>query len=291
MSSSEPAPVSSPPENANPELDVPKLHALPSEQQDLYLLTFTSDLVQFISGLDAQQVSAQQKSLKKELFKILTLTSPTITRVLRNNIGRCFGAILTKGDRGILFETITDILGVMNASKSEADIKTKFAAAHCLGEVFATAGESAFMQSNIAVSSTIKLLKSASSHTGFRGVIFAVLRKIVVGIGVPIDEATARDIWKQARNAATGDKSTFVQVHACRCIEQLISMTPFFDNTNDFDNLKTVMWKVIDSPTAPVRHAAAACLGRALVKLHASDAPIMAAPKPKPNKCSPRGRG
>ncbi|KAJ5570203.1 uncharacterized protein N7459_009633 [Penicillium hispanicum] len=284
MSSSEPAPPSSAPQNVAPELDIAKLHALPSEQQDLYLLTFTSDLVQFISGLDAAQVSAQQKSLKSELFKILTLSSPTLTRVLRNNLGRCFGAILAKGDRGILFETITDLLGILNASKSEAEQKTKFAAAHCLGEVFATAGESAFMQSSVATSSMLKLLKSSSNHTGLRGVIFSVLRKIVIGIGVPIDEATARDIWKQGRNAAASDKSTFVQVHACRCLEELISMTPFFDNANDFDNLKTLLWKVIDSPTAPVRHAAAACLGRALIKLHATDAHVAAPPKPKSKK-------
>ncbi|KAJ5712698.1 hypothetical protein N7493_009166 [Penicillium malachiteum] len=284
MSSSEPAFESIKPENAAPELDVTKLHALPSEQQDLYLLTFTSDLVQFICGLEPAQISSQQKSLKKELFKILTLTSPSITRVLRNNIGRCFGTILAKGDRGILFETITDLLAILNASKSEADVKTKFAAVHCLGEVFATAGESAFMQSNIATSGTIKLLKSASNHTGLRGVIFSVLRKIVVGIGVPIDEATARDIWKQARNAATSDKSTFVQVHACRCLEQLISTTPFFDNANDFEVLKTIVWKIIDSPTPPVRHAAAACLGRALIKLHVTDTHVIAAPKPKSKK-------
>lgn len=278
------APASTTPENAVPELDIPKLHALPSEQQDLYLLTFTSDLVQFISGLDVAHVTEQQKSLKKELFKILTLSSPTITRVLRNNLGRCFGAILTKGDRGILFETITDLLGILNASKSEAELKTKFAAAHCLGEVFATAGESAFMQSNVATLSMLKLLKSSSNHTGLRGVVFSVLRKIVVGIGVPIDEVTARDIWKQARNAASGDKSTFVQVHACRCLEQLINTTPFFDNANDFETLKTVMWKVIDSANAPVRHASAVCLGRALVNLHASEAHVAAAPKPKPKK-------
>ena len=284
MSSTEPAPEPTPPKNAAPELDVPKLHALPSEQQDLYLLTFTSDLLQFICGLDSAQLSAQQKALKKELFKILTLTSPTITRVLRNNLGRCFGTILSKGDRGILFETITDLLGVLNASKSEADVKTKFAAVHCLGEVFSAAGESAFMQSNIAISGTLKLLKSASNHTGLRGVIFSVLRKIVVGIGVPIDEATARDVWKQARNAATGDKSTFVQVHACRCLEQLVNTTPFFDNVNDFDVLKTMMWKIIDSPTAPVRHAAAACLARALTKLHVMDTHVLEAPKPKSKK-------
>lgn len=284
MSTSESAPASIPPENAVPELDIPKLHDLPSEQQDLYLLTFTSDLVQYISGLDAAQVSAKQKSLKKELFKILTLSSPTLTRVLRNNLGRCFGAILAKGDRGILFETIADLLGILSAGKSDAELKTKFAAVHCLGEVFATAGESAFMQSNVATAGTLKLLKSASSHTGLRGVIFSVLRKIIVGLGVPIDESVARDIWKQARNAATSDKSTFVQVHACRCMEQLINTTPFFDNTNDFENLKTTIWKVIDSPVAPVRHAAAAVLGRALVKLHVTEAHIIAVPKPKSKK-------
>ncbi|KAI9375873.1 armadillo-type protein [Aspergillus egyptiacus] len=269
---------------ARAELDITKLHALPSEQQDLYLLTFTSDLVQHISGLDKAQVSAQQKFLKQELFKVLTLTSPAITRVIRNNLGRCFGAIFTKGDRGILFETVTELLGVLNAGKNEADLRTKFAAAHCLGDVFTAAGESVFAQSGIVVSSLLKLLKSSSNHTGCRGSVFSVLRKVVSGIGVPVDEGTARDIWKQARNAATGDKSTFVQVHACRCLEQLLHMTPYFDNANDFETLKTLIWKVIDSPLAPVRHAAAACLARALTKLHTKDTRVMPAPKPKKTK-------
>lgn len=272
-----------PPQNVY-ELDVPKLHGLPSEQQELYMLTFTSDLVQYISGLEPPQVSSQQKHFKQGLFKILNIPSPTITRVLRNNLGRCFGAILSKGDRGILFETITDLLKIINAGKSEAEIKTKFAAAHCLGEVYVAAGESAFMQCNIAVSSILKLLKTAGNHTGLRGVIFAVLRKIIVGIAVPIDEGTARDIWKQARNAASSDKSTFVQINACRCLEQLIATTPFFDNTNDFEYLKTLVWKVIDSPAAPVRHAVAAVLGRALIKLHATNALVATAPKPKSKK-------
>ncbi|KAL4954971.1 armadillo-type protein [Aspergillus filifer] len=266
------------------ELDITKLHALPSEQQDLYLLTFTSDLVQHISGLDKPQVCAEQKFLKQELFKVLTLSSPVITRVIRNNLGLCFGGIFTKGDRGILFETVTELLGVLNAGKSEADLRTKFAAAHCLGDVFTSAGESVFAQAGAVVTSLLKLLKPSSNHAGCRGSVFSVLRKVVGGTGVAVDEGTARDVWKQARNAATGDKSTFVQVHACRCLEQLLNATPYFDNANDFETLKTVIWKVIDSPLAPVRHAAAACLARALTKLHAKDARIMPAPKPKSKK-------
>lgn len=283
--SSEAPPAANPPDNAAPHavLDISKLHALPSEQQDLYLLTFTSDLVQHILDLDSPAVSSQQKSLKDELFKILTLPSPTITRVLRSNIGRCFGGILGKGDRGILFETITGLLGILNAGKSEADLKAKFAAAHCIGEVFAAAGESAFAQSGLVILSLLKLLKPAGNHAGCRGSIFSVISKVVAGVGVPVDEGTARDVWKQARNAA-GDKSTFIQVHACRALEQLVKTTPFFDNANDLDNLKSVIWKVIDSPVAPVRHAAAACLARALVKLHVAEPLVHPAPKSKKTK-------
>lgn len=253
--------------NATPlaELDVSKLHALPSEQQDLYLLTFTSDLVQRVSSLTKAEISSQQAFLKQELFKILNLSSPTITRVIRSNLGKCFGAILAKGDRVLLFDTVNELLAIVNAGKS-TELKTKFAAAHCLGEVFGHAGESAASQAGATVSALLKLLKAASNHAGLRGSIFSALRKVVTGIGQPIDESTARDIWKQARNAAPSDKSTLVQINACRCLEQLVRTTTYFDNLNDFDNLKTVVWKVIDSPVAPVRHAAASCLARALVK-------------------------
>lgn len=280
--SSETATVNPRKNAAHAELDISKLHALPSEQQDLYLLTFTSDLAQHISELDSAAISSQQKSLKGELFKILTLSSPTITRVLRNNLGRCFADILGKGDRGTLFDTLTELLGILNAGKGEADLKTKFAAAHCIGEVFAAAGESAFAQCGGVISSLLKLLKPAGNHVGFHGSIFSIISKVVAGVGVPVDEGTARDVWKQARNA-TADKSTFVQVHACRAMEQLVKTTPYFDNANDLDNLKSVIWRVIDSPLAPVRHAAAACLARALVKLHAPE-PREPASKQKKSK-------
>lgn len=281
MSAAEP---SAPPDNAasRTELDVSVLHALPSEQQDLYLLTYTSDLVQYVSGLSSSEVKTQQASLKKELFKIINLSSPVITRVLRNNLGKCFGAILTKGDRGILFDSVADLLAIINAGKT-TDLKNKFVAAHCLGEVFGVAGDSAISQSSTVISSLLKLLKASSNHTGFRGSVFSAVRKVIIGVSDTLDESSARDIWKHARNAATSDKSAFVQVNACRCVEQLIKSTGYLDNINDFDILKTVAWKIIESPVPSVRHAAASCLAQALVKNFDSSqrGPSAKAKKPK----------
>jgi hypothetical protein len=289
MSAPEPAPAPAaaaaekPQEPRRTELDVAKLHALPSEQQDLYLLTFTSELVQHVSALTKEELTLEQASLKQELFKVINLSSPTVTRVVRNNLGKCFGTILGKGDRIPLYDTVLDLLAILNGGKS-VELKTKLAAGHCLGEVFAAAGDSAYSHASAVTAALFKLLKAGSNHAGVRGSVFAALRKVICGLGGPIEEPLARDIWKQARNAASSDKSTLVQINACRCLEQLLVTTQYFDNQNDSDTLKTLVWKVIDNPVAPVRHAAASCLARALVKSYSPQSGIELSAKSKKSK-------
>ena len=91
MTSQQNGEVTSPPkEDTAPHLDLEKLHALPSEQQDLSLLTFSAELVRHVASLDHDASSRQQAAVKKELLEIVTLTSPTPTRIIRNNLGVCF---------------------------------------------------------------------------------------------------------------------------------------------------------------------------------------------------------
>jgi hypothetical protein len=268
------------------ELDVSKLHALPSEQQELYLLTFTADLVQHTAKLDKDALILQQKFLTQELFKILKLSSPAPSRIIRNNVGRCFGAIFLKGNRATLYDAVTDLLGIINAGKGEVDLKTKFAAAVAVGELYSTVGESIVGQANATCAALHKLLKQSQQHTGLRSSIYSVLRKVAAGVGASLDESAARDIWKHARNAATNDKATTVQTNACFCLEQLIKTTDYFGNLNDFENLRTTIWKVIDSPVPAVRHAAAASLGGIFVKYHTTSdsAPTTRRPKKQSKK-------
>lgn len=251
-----------------PELYIQKLHSLPSEQQELYLITFTADLATLVAGLDAVGATSHQSYVKKEALKIIGLSSPAPTRVIRNNLGRCFSDIFSKGDRKLLFESINDLTVILNAGK-EKELVTKHAAAHCLGAIYAAAGDSAINLSALASTSLLRFLKSAQNHAGARGTIFIALGRIYAGIGGSADEAIARDVWKQARNAASGEKSSFVQRSACICLEQLISKTPFFDNSNDYEKLQNAIWKAIDSHSIPVRHAAASCLSSVLVKAYA----------------------
>ncbi|KAI9839364.1 MAG: hypothetical protein M1837_002131 [Sclerophora amabilis] len=275
--------------SSTPELDVPRLHALPSEQQDLYLLTFTADLVSFTRSLTAEEITAKQAHLKKELFQIITLSSPSPTRVIRNNLARCFATIFTLGNRKILYESINDLLGIINGSKGDKDLKAKHAATICLGAIFNVAGDSAISLSSLSCSSLIRLLKPAQNHAGFRSSIYKSLGKLLRMVGTSADESTFRDVWKSARNSASSDKAWIVQTAALSCLEDLSKSATHFDNSSDFENLKSTIFKAIDTSSRRVRHAGASCLATVLVKSYSEDAAKDVVPKiKKPKKTSTR---
>lgn len=263
-------------------LDVKKLHSLPSEQQDLYLLTYTADLLQHVSSLDKDELLAQQKELCRQLLTFIRISVPPLTRVIRNNIGRCFQSIFTNGNRGPLYDTASELIGLVNTNNKDLAQTTKLAAVCVLGDVFTAAGDSIVSQASMSIFSLLKSLKNASQHTGLRASIYITLKKIIVGVRTAIDEQAAKDIWKSARNAAAGDKSSKVQAAACQCLENLIKTTSYFDSHTDFENLKSTLWKVIDSPSFNVRHAAASCLASTLAKAYEAGLnaePVFAPPK------------
>ncbi|KAL6869545.1 hypothetical protein ACO1O0_000871 [Amphichorda felina] len=253
---------------ATPELDVAKLKSLPAEQQDLFILSFVSNLTKHVLQLEPDDCTAQQFYLKREIFQIINLSTPAPSRVTRNNLGRCLSHIFAKGDRKLLFETCNDLIAIVSGgkSKSGSDIRTKHAAVNCLGDVFAAAGDSAIGLHQLSCTTLLKLLKSTSSHSGLRAAVFTALEKITGMVETLLDETIARDIWKQARSCASNDKGGLVIVAACRCLKSLVRHTGYFRNSTDFDKLETSVLKPFDSATVQARHAAADCFAEALVQ-------------------------
>ncbi|CAK7223011.1 hypothetical protein SBRCBS47491_005059 [Sporothrix bragantina] len=272
----------------HPELDTMHLSNLPVEQQELTLLQFAATLDAHVRRLEPDDCTAQQFYLKKEIFKIINLTTPPPSRVVRNTLGRCLAHVLGKGDRKLLFETINDLNAVIanggikvrtveagsggtaNAvSAAEASNRTKHAAVVCLGDVFGAAGDSAISLHQLTTSTLMKMLKAAQNHAGLRAAVFMAFSKLVTCIGTSVDESIARDMWKQARNHASGDKGALVAVAACRCLIALVRYTTYFDTSSDFDSLSKTIFKTVDASSPHVRRAAADCLVEAMVKGYA----------------------
>lgn len=252
----------------HPQLDLTKLQSLPAEQQELFLLTFVSTLSNHVKSLDADDCTAQQFYLKREILQIINLPSPQPSRVIYNNLGRCLAHVLGKGDRKLLFETINDLNAIVSGGKSKSDSegRAKQAAIHCLGDVFAAAGDSAIGLHQLVCTTLLKVLKASSSNAGMRAAIFTALGKIVAMVGSSMDETISRDIRRQGRNYITSDKGALVIVAACRCLKAQSKYTSFFQNSTDHDKLETALFKAFDSSSTQVRHAAADCLAEALVR-------------------------
>ena len=274
------------PKETKIQLDIAKLHSLPSEQQDLYLFTFAIDLEKHARSLELEELNATQEALNQEIFQVIGLSSPAPSKAVRNQLGRSYAHILGKGSRKILFETVNKLVEVISTGKGEKEIPNKHAAAYCLGEVYRAAGDSAMNLSSLACTSLLRLLKPAQNHAGLRAAIFTALGKIVECMRGKLEESVARDIWKQARTVASSDKAALVQARGCGCLEQLISNTTYFENINDFETLKTAIWKASETSTPAARHAAASCLAAALVKAYSEEVPSKNSVKVKKPKKS-----
>ncbi|KAL8670288.1 MAG: hypothetical protein Q9168_005172, partial [Polycauliona sp. 1 TL-2023] len=266
------------------QLDVNRLHSLPSEQQNLYLLTFTLSLENHVCSLNHEDICIQQTQVTKELLQIVQLAAPVPTRVIRNSLGRCWSYILSKGDRKPLYEAINQLAAIVSAGKNEKELHNRHAAVYCLGEVYKAAGDSAITLSSVTCSHLLRLVKTAQVHTGLRAAIYRALEKLIGSVQGSVDETIAKDIWKTARGAASADKAALVQANACRCLEELVRSTSYFDSAVEFEALKTTIWKTCDSPIALPRRAAASCLATILVKAYNGAAPSRLAAKPKKSK-------
>ena len=263
----------------NVQLDIPKLHSLPSEQQDLYLFTFVTTLERHVRLLGPDALKLQQTHLKRELSQIINLPTPSPTRPVRNSVGRCFGYIFGKGDRKLLFETITELADGLSVGKGEKEIRNKQAAVYCLGEIYRVAGDGAIQLASVTLAAITRLLKTAASHVALRAAVFKAASKVVAAVQGSLDEAVARDLWKQGRNAASTDRGALVQINACYCLEQLAQNTGYFSNTNDFESLKITIWKAGDSPISAVRYASASCLATIMIKAYSETPSMPAVPK------------
>ena len=250
------------------EIDILKLHSLPSEQQDLYLFTFVTNFEIHIKSLTGDGLKAQQATLKKELLKIISLQYPLPNRTVRNTVSRCFTHIFAQGDRRPLFESITELVDILVPGKGDKETRNKHAAVHCLGEIYKVAGDGAINLSGLTCAAILRLLKSAINHVGLRTATFRALGKIVASVAASLEESIAREIFKQAKSAASNDRGAPVQISACWCLQKLVKSTGYFINTLDFDSLKLAMWKAGESPIPAVRNATAVCLASILTKAY-----------------------
>lgn len=273
-----------------PSLDVSKLHALPSEQQDLYLLTHVCEIRRYVAGLSSQALPVQQVDLKKEIIKIVGLSTPAPSRIIRHSLGQILSTLYTHGSRQLLHENITDLLNIINAGKSDKDPITTHTAVVCLGYIFKSAGDSAVTIYGLAASSLLRSLKASQGHAGLRASTYCALASIVLGLTSSLDESTARDIWKQARGAAANDKSALVQKHACLCLESLFTKTPYFLNAGDFDNVKSTLWKTLESDVRITRQVGGGTLARVLLQIYDENKVSDARPASRKSKKSAKSQ-
>ena len=219
-------------ERAPPDpLDLNQIVSLPQEKQSISILQWLVDCESFLVNSSPEQVSEHQQTFRQAFINLLSLPTPPLGRVLRNCLGRCFSDIFSRGDRKVLFDTVTTLLQKVAHVRNDKETKQKqceplllskrmlltcySATVFCLGVILAVAGDSVMQLIPEVVSALIRIIRASQMDVGIRAIAFASLRKAFIKQGHIKDENMGRDLIKITRHGLA-DKSHIIQLRAAQ---------------------------------------------------------------------------
>jgi HEAT repeat-containing protein 5 len=106
-------------------LDLNNLISLAHEKQSILVLQWLTECESFLSASTPEEVSQCQQTFQQAFLNLLSLPSPPIAHVLRNCLGRCFCDIFERGDRRVLFDTVSTLLQKSSQLRIDKDAKQK----------------------------------------------------------------------------------------------------------------------------------------------------------------------
>jgi HEAT repeat-containing protein 5 len=106
-------------------LDLNNLVSLPQEKQSALVLQWLTDCESFLTCLTPEELSQHQQTFQQAFLNLLSLPTPPIGHVLRNCLGRCFSDIFTRGDRRVLFDTVSTLLQKTSQLRVDKEAKQK----------------------------------------------------------------------------------------------------------------------------------------------------------------------
>ena len=106
-------------------LDYNELASLSLEKQSTSVLKWLTDCESFLSDSTPEEVSQHQQAFQSAFLNLLSLPSPPLAHTLRNCMGRCFAQLFERGDRRVLFETVSTLTQKVNALRVDKEAKQK----------------------------------------------------------------------------------------------------------------------------------------------------------------------
>lgn len=112
----------------------------------------------------------------------------------------------------------------------------------------------------------LKVLKGASLNAGYKYSILVSLAAVTASVGNTFEDQLNRDLWRAAKSHAT-DRSGKVVAAAFDLFRSLVTHRAHFKHATDYETLKSIVQKALDSPFAIARQSAAKCFAACLVLL------------------------
>ncbi|KZT18252.1 clathrin-coated vesicle protein [Neolentinus lepideus HHB14362 ss-1] len=242
---------------------------LTTENGDIYLFTWLSDLDKSLKSMPADDLKSHQSDFESILTNIIKGTAPYPPpgRPLRNLVARCLISLYSLTEARTLFDTLQKFMAIVGDLKAADRDSSKIAALYCIGEVMLKFGSQVMSFMAEIGTVTIKIYRSSSSIS-LRTHALMTLHKALLSARRAVPDPLARDILKQMRNGLS-DKALPVQRAAAEVLMTMYSTGSDLRTQSDIESILLACTKSLESADQLTRHSLSRLVGQ-----------ILTAPKP-----------
>ncbi|TFK48336.1 clathrin-coated vesicle protein [Heliocybe sulcata] len=256
---------------------------LATENGDIYLFTWLSDLDKSLASMPADELKSHQGEFEATLIKVISGSAPYPPpgRPLRNLVARCLISLYSLTEARTLFDTLQKFMAIVSDMKAVDRDTSRIAALYCVGELMLKFGSQVMSFMAEIGTVTIKTYRSSSS-VSLRTHALLALRNALLSARRAVPDPLARDILKQMRNGLS-DKALPVQRAAAEVLMTMYSSGTDIRAQSDIEAVVQICTRSLESADQLTRRSLARLVGQVLT---ASKPP---SPPPAPAKPSQPG--
>ncbi|KTW26431.1 hypothetical protein T552_02911 [Pneumocystis carinii B80] len=247
------------------QIDLTKLECISKEEKEFILFNILLEISEELENFDLEQLNIKQTEILQILFQIIKPEILVPSRIIRNQLGRCFQIFFSRSNSISIFSAFNILLeNILLPKIEDYDLHIKWTSLIVLKHIYIASENKLSIHLNDTINAASKIFKISNNIIELRESCFETLSVALNSCKSIIDESKTKKIFKFIK-LGLSDKTYIIKLKALMCFKELLKICVPISGCTDIYTIKNITTKFINNPVLSVHDQAAKVLAIALI--------------------------
>ncbi|KAG4304192.1 hypothetical protein PORY_002373 [Pneumocystis oryctolagi] len=247
------------------QIDLTKFEYINKEEKAFALFNTLLEFSEELENLELKQLNENQTEILHVLYQFIKPEILVPSRIIRNQLGRCFQVVFSRGDCITLFDTFNILLkNILLPETKYNDLYIKWTILVIFKHIYLASGNKLSIHLNDTIDVVLKIFKISNNIPELRGSCFETLSEALNSYERILDENNSKRIFKFIKSGLS-DEADIVKLKALICFKEFLKTCTPISGCTGIESIKTIVIKFIDKLDFSIHDQAAKILAISLI--------------------------